>query len=140
MSAKRHLLGGRKSSKDNFVGNYTRQIPCLGRSMYRVHYIGGVESQLKPWNWDNEARNFTPCEWTEYIMSGVWHGFPIVDDNCVIEEYYCKNYSSAEKGPAAEYLTKLFQSEIEDNKIVEATETPTCIHAIGAVNKKDGLY
>ena len=58
-------------------------------------------------------------------------------DTSVIEPYECENYSSAEEPLAKQKLDELLQQELYDGKISKSVRKPHCIHAYGAVPKKE---
>lgn len=81
-----------------------------------------------------------PSEMNDYLMDGILHGFPIVDKDAEIAEYDCKNCSSSTSGAASEFISKLIQQEITENKLIVASRHPRCIHAIGAVPKANNKF
>lgn len=111
----------------------------IGRP-YKAHYIGGIRSPLVPSSWEREMECFEQNDMIQFIRSGVSFGFPIVDNDVEIDHYVCDNYNSAKYGPANKFITDLFKQELEEGKLIETNEIPTCVHAIGAVSKKDGQF
>lgn len=59
----------------------------------------------------------------QFVLFGVKNGFLIVDEDSQIQPYENSNYRSVESGPAHQYVI--------------ADEKPQCIHALGAIPKKD---
>lgn len=89
--------------------------------------------------WETELEHCAlPNTEKEYLLDGLRHGFKLFDcAESVIPSYESGNYSSAVNACAKPKLDKLFQSELLDNKISKVEDKPKCIHAIGAVPKKD---
>lgn len=104
------------------------------------HWIGGLPAQLRPSTWIRELRHSVDTEMKQFILEGVINGFPIVDDDCVIDAYDCANYKSATEGPAAEFISNLMIKELVECKLIQSEEHPRCIHSMGAVPKKAGKY
>lgn len=104
-----------------------------------VHYIGGQSSQMKLAAWEHEL-SFSPDEdQRQFLLQGVLKGFRIVD-NTSIPTYECSNYRSCEVGQANDYLSRLFRQEINQGLLIPTRVRPHCVHAIGAIEKKDGTF
>lgn len=104
-----------------------------------VSHIGGIPSQLKKEAWGYELTFSDNHEQREFLGKGIREGFNIVDD-VPIPTYECRNYLSSEKNRANIYISNLFKDEITKGLLVPTTTRPHCVHAIGAVEKKDGSY
>ena len=94
---------------------------------------------MDPRVWEQELEQCAiPESEKEYILTGLRGGFRLFDcDEDVIPAYDCANYDSAENVNAKPKLDRLFQSEVLDGKLSKVDTKPKCIHAIGAVPKKD---
>ena len=104
------------------------------------HTIGGIPSQMNVSSWDHYLHYENDLEAKMYLHDGIAHGFAIVDDWEVIPPYYCVNYPSALNGEAFPFIDDLISEEIKEGKYVEASTTPHCVHALGAVPKQDGTF
>lgn len=60
----------------------------------------------------------------------------VVDDKAVIQDYCCKNYSSCYAGNNYEKLKRVVNSECTSGKLSKVVDRPTCVHALGVINKK----
>lgn len=133
---------GSDHATDNWdILDYDLAYPCEWSGDQRsIHHIGGVPAQLRPVTWLRKLRKFEPSDDLRFIWDGIFYGFPIVDSGVNIPSYDCRNYKSALEGPAHEFISNLFNKEIEENKLIYADVTPTCIHAIGAVLKGNDKF
>ena len=104
------------------------------------HLVGGVPSQMKLKGWECELSRESDPYLRSYLHKGVLNGFDIIDDDVCISSYSARNYSSVLKGEANAFINKLIMSELDECKYVIANKVPHCIHALGAVPKKDGGY
>lgn len=104
-----------------------------------THEIGGLPSQMKKLVWQHELSFVEDKDQRDYLSKGIEHGFRIVD-NVQIPSYECDNYSSCTKPPAKTYIDNLFRDEICQGIVVQTNVKPHCVHAIGAISKKDGTY
>lgn len=104
------------------------------------HYIGGFLSQLKLEAWTHELSFMDNDQRKSYLLAGVKSGFRILDCDASVPRYECDNYRSAMEPRANKFLSQLFKDERRQGKIVMTSEKPHCIHAIGAVPKKDDKY
>lgn len=102
------------------------------------HYIAGIRTSwnLKAWEHELSEENDIPLK--SYIDHTVRHGVLIVDQGASIPSYECSNYTSATTEPAFSFLNELIHKELYQNRLVLCEDAPHCIHAIGAVPKKDG--
>lgn len=110
---------------------------------YRIndsHYVGGIRSQLKLAAWTYEMSFASDTKQREFLLEGVSHGFKIVDCDKSIPAYECSNYKSCLEPSANKYLSHLYNQELYQGKIVPTPVRPHCVHAIGAIPKKDGTY
>lgn len=105
-----------------------------------VHKLDGIDLQLNLCAFYREC--FCNCagidENAEYIFDGVLRGFRIVDRNASIPTYNLQNYSSIRHGQFFHEMEKNVSDEVCSGKISISTQIPHCVHAIGAVEKKDG--
>ena len=102
--------------------------------------LRGVKSQMKPATWSYYLEYEDNIEIRDYLHRGIHEGFDIVDRDVDIATYECENYNSCINGPAFEYVDKLIQKEITDEKFVVASDKPNCVHALGAIPKSNGSY
>ena len=72
---------------------------------------------------------------SHFLLDGVLHGFKLVDPQSVIAPYSTANYVPAK---AMDYIDSLVKGELDTGKLSLVSSAPTCIHALGAVTKKDG--
>lgn len=100
-------------------------------------YVNKLGSQLNLPGWYHELYYENDSNLHDYLMFGVSNGFLIVDKEADIPRYECSNYHSVEKGPAHNFIDNLLKSELADGKYVIADTKPHCIHALGAVPKKE---
>lgn len=102
---------------------------------YSVHHLDGVPCQLRPWMWDYFLGNDHD---RDYILDGISNGFKIINKSVNdIKSYEVDNYLSAENEIAKPKLDKLLNNELCNGKISVSTVKPKCIHAYGAVPKKN---
>lgn len=74
----------------------------------------------------------------DFILDGISNGFKIVNvDVCDIDNYEVNNYMSAENNVAKPKLDELLSKELACGKISVSDSKPKCIHAYGAVPKKN---
>lgn len=104
------------------------------------HYIGGIRCQLKLAAWEHELKFVCDNEKKNFLLNGISQGFGIVDDDTCIPMYDCPNYKSCLESEANQYLSRLFEQELYEGKVIASTVQPHCIHSIGAIPKKDGTY
>ena len=72
-----------------------------------------------------------------FILSGIAHGFHLVNDLSIVSPADCHNYRSAENPAVKPALDKLFQDELCFQRIKEVFNKPLRVNAIGSVTKKD---
>ena len=97
--------------------------------------IDGVPCSLKPLAWKVYLEGDHD---KDYISDSVSNGFKIVDaPDSQILRYEVSNYSSAEDHAAKSKLDVLLQQELKEGKISHVTYKPKCVHAYGAVPKKN---
>ena len=72
-----------------------------------------------------------------FILSGIAHGFHLVNDLSIVSPADCHNYRSAENPAVKPALDKLFQDELCFQRIEEVFNKPLRVNAIGSVTKKD---
>lgn len=101
-----------------------------------VHYIGGLRSQMKLKAWTREINSVIGYDKKEYLLNGITNGFPIVDTE-MIPRYECANYGSCSKKGAHRFISGLFKEERLQGIVVPTSVRPHCVHAIGAIRKKD---
>ena len=73
----------------------------------------------------------------DFILSGIAHGFHLVNDLSTVSSADCKNYRSAENPDVKPALDKLFHDELCSHRIHEVPHKPLRVNAIGCVIKKD---
>lgn len=97
-----------------------------------MHSIGGIACPLRPQAFielmDTQDPNYN------FIINGVTNGFNLIDET-PDTSYACPNYKSATD--SKQKLDELFISELTQGKISVVKDKPFCIHAIGAVPRKD---
>lgn len=105
-----------------------------------VHGLDGIPLQLNPCAFYREC--FCNIRGVDigavYIFQGVSEGFRIIDEGAVIPEYRLENYSSINHGQFFLDMERNVVNELSEGKISVSTTAPHCVHAIGAVEKKDG--
>ena len=109
------------------------------------HFLVGVRSQMKPSGWrsmlSGGPNNLYGIDtWdkdSHFLLDGIMHGFKLVDPLSFIAPYSTKNYVP---DVALDYINNLVLGELEAGKLSIVDSPPTCIHAMGAVEKKDGGY
>lgn len=101
---------------------------------------------------DNSTLQLNPCAFfkeyycnvnrvdtnAEFLFSGVLRGFKIVDSDVNIPSYCLRNYSSVNRGKFLSAMQANVSAEVIEQKISVCNVVPHCVHAIGAVSKKDG--
>ena len=73
----------------------------------------------------------------DFTLSGIAHGFHLVNDLSTVSSADCKNYRSAENPDVKPALDKLFHDELCSHRIQEVPHKPLRVNAIGCVIKKD---
>jgi len=97
--------------------------------------VGGVPSPLCPQAWEALIPQTDPDR--DFLINGVTNGFKLFDEDPADLNYECANYASAEGQPAKAKLDHLYRAELEEQKISKVFNKPKCVHAIGAVPRKD---
>lgn len=117
--------------------------PILDLNVYDrlsdYHYIGGLRSHMKLRKWQLELSLSGEFDGKDYLLQGITHGFPIVDPG-QIPRYKCSNYSSCREKNARLFFSRLFREEESQGIIVPTSIKPHCVHAIGALKKKDSSF
>ena len=72
-----------------------------------------------------------------FCLTGVCRGFLIVDDD-FDQNYFCRNYGSITDSIYTDVMTDNLKRELMEGKVSRVGWKPTCVHALGAVEKKDG--
>lgn len=110
--------------------------PCVNCT----HVLEGAKLQLNPCAFFRECYcNVKGIDSNaDFIFDGVLHGFRIVDCNVDIPSYCLSNYSSIKRGKFAIDMQLNVAAELAQQKIALSDGIPHCVHAIGAVEKKDG--
>ena len=73
----------------------------------------------------------------DFILSGIAHGFHLVNDLSSISSTDCRNYLCAENPAVKPALDRLFQAELRSHRIQAFPYKPLRVNAIGSVQKKD---
>jgi hypothetical protein len=73
-----------------------------------------------------------------FILNGIAHGFPLVDDPTSVPPADCANYASALAPDIKPGLDKLFSDELTQGRISLVDNPPHRINALGAVKKPSG--
>ena len=73
----------------------------------------------------------------DFILSGIAHGFHLVNNLSSISSADCTNYLSAENPAVKPALDRLFQAELRSHRIQAVPYKPFRVNAIGSVQKKD---
>lgn len=108
-----------------------------GFNSHEPYYISGVYSQLKPRSWLDMLTSGSGVDPDiHYVLDGIIHGFRVVDSSAVIHDYCCKNYSSCFAGGNYDKLNGLIASECSAGMLRMVEHRPTCVHALGVINKK----
>ena len=105
-----------------------------------VHLIGGYRSQMKPKFWARELQFEMDAQMKDYLLEGICDGFHIVDVDADVPGYHRANYRSVLCGEACACINGVMFQEIIEDKLVLSSHEPLCIHALGAVPKRDGGY
>ena len=100
------------------------------------YYLLDSRITLKP------CRVFSECflrgsidENWEYMLKGSCFGFRVVDPDCPCA-YSVDNYNSILKDNNHEFMSKKLLTEMEQGKVFVTDVEPKCVHALGAVFKK----
>lgn len=108
---------------------------CKGRCS---HYIDRCRAQLNRCAFYKELYlNGNVDVAADYIYNGVSHGFDIVDANCDAQ-YICANYNSIQLPEFRGQMDAIVTDELASDKVSMVTDTPTCVHSLGAVRKASG--
>lgn len=107
--------------------------------IHDVHYIGGLQSQMKLQAWTREIDSANGVHDKDYLLNGITHGFPIVETES-IPRYERANYSSCSEQGAHRFISKLIREEERQGIVIRTSTIPHCVHAIGAIKKKDMSY
>ena len=104
------------------------------------HQIGGIQAQLLPCRFASFifARGHEVSDEYWELFQGIADGFDIVDS--AVEGYDCDNYISITSGPAKDVMDRNIAEELDEGRISNVEDKPTCIHALGAVPKSSGGY
>ena len=104
------------------------------------HFIGGLASQLNISAWEYYLQYESNMEKQTYLRNGIMHGFSIVDSSSDIPQYCCNNYKSVLSTEAFMFVNDLILQEIRQGKYLRVEDQPHCVHALGAIKKKDGTF
>lgn len=126
----------RYSSYAPIIVNNDLQCETTYSSSFPANELG---SQLNIPGWLHELRHENDLNLRDYLSYGVQNGFLVVDSDAEIPTYECKNYGSVSVGPAHDFVDKLINSELVNGKYIISKSKPHCIHALGAVPKRDSL-
>ena len=75
----------------------------------------------------------------DFIISGIKHGFDIIDDDAGITPVSCKNHPSAKPGsPLFNKVTSQVIKEIENGHYVICDTPPKIVSPMAAIPKPDG--
>lgn len=86
--------------------------------------------------WEEELAD--DCD-RDFIISGIKHGFDIIDDDAVISPVSCKNHPSAKPGsPLFNKATSQVIKEIENGHYVICDTPPKIVSPMAAIPKPDG--
>lgn len=93
-------------------------------------------SQMHIPGWRHELSYENDTELRDYLDFGIHNGFLIVDQNCDVLSYECRNYSSVLSGEAFQFVDDIIHRELAEGKYVVSSSKPHCVHSLGAVPKK----
>lgn len=85
--------------------------------------------------WVHELSYENDTKLRNYLSFGICNGFLIVDEDCVVPSYECRNYTSVLEGQAFEFVDNLIKTELSEVKYVVSSSRPHCVHSLGAVPK-----
>ena len=86
--------------------------------------------------WEEELRN-DPVR--QFILSGIKHGFDIIDADSEITPVDCENHPTARPGsPLYEEATRQVIKAIESGNYVICSEAPNIVSPMAAIPKLDG--
>lgn len=105
-----------------------------------MNWIGGLRSQLKPNYWEFELANEEDLELKDYLKTGINEGFRVIDKQAPVKSYFCENYNSVLFGESTSFINDLIVTELLQDKFILSDHKPICVHALGAVLKKEGGY
>ena len=112
------------SSSDHFSASYSPDPDLLNMCSLTSHF--------NTW-----CREMDSDPDKAFILSGIAHGFHLVNDLSIVSPADCHNYRSAENPAVKPALDKLFQDELCFQRIEEVFNKPLRVNAIGSVTKKD---
>lgn len=124
----------RYSSYAPIIVNRDLQCERSRNNSFKANRLG---SQLNLPGWLHELSHENDVNLRNYLSFGVQNGFLIIDEGAEIVSYESKNYRSVESGPAHDFIDNLIKSELSNGKYVLAADKPHCVHALGAVPKKE---
>ena len=111
---------------------------CLSFTCTCRYVMNGVISQLKPCRFAAAVLELDAFSEVDlFCLTGVCRGFLILDVG-FDQSYFCKNYASITDPVYTKVMTDNLKRELTEGKVSKVQEQPTCVHALGAVEKKDG--
>lgn len=131
------------SSLEDLIEGYSHYAPLWDSNC--DHILEGVRSQMKPAGWRSmlsggPTNMYGVDTWdfdSHFLLDGMLHGFKLVDPDSPIDPYSTKNYV---KSDALDFIDSLIEEELAAGKLSVVSDPPTCIHAMGAVDKKGGGF
>ena len=75
---------------------------------------------------------------SEFILDGVRNGFKVVDNTDVVQNVYCKNYSSVLEESVRPLAESQIKHEIESRNYVVVDRKPNIVSSLGAIVKDSG--
>lgn len=115
-------------------------LPRFPKYNHTQHWIGGIKTQLHAEQWLNELTFEHDDYLKSYLKQGIQDGFHIIDASAMIDSYECVNYPSVFKDKAWNCINSLILDELQKGKYCIAESKPWCVHALGAIPKKDGSF
>lgn len=101
------------------------------------YVLSGVNAQLKPKAWLELLTSGSGIDPDlHYLLDGIMYGFHVIDIDCPLEGYYCRNYSSCFIDENKNKLNDIIGDEFRAGKLSKVNQRPKCVHALGAIKKK----
>lgn len=103
------------------------------------YYLGGVATQLKPCRFGAIlVSDYVPVTDDLRVLDYVFHGVDLLPVGTVVDSYFCNNYNSVLEPGVKKKIDVLLRNEIAAGSLSVTDVIPTCVHAIGAIDKPNG--
>lgn len=110
---------------------------CVEGSCQCLYELGGNATQLKPCRFGSLIFvNRDPSENEVKVFESILHGVDIVSSE--VDAYECENYNSILEQGNKRKMDAIIEDELKNGILTFAKSKPTCVHALGAVDKPDG--